>query len=518
MIQDNMENMMTYDQYIKDEVDKYKFYTSQEFINEQLQIIERAKQTILQQSRYINVTITIEPFNYECKRDEYNRLVDEYNGYEDIIQKCINTIQKYKQKQQTHPLHKNQIPIIDDIVDEKQLIIEPEPVVEPIVEEKLEIIERTIDINDDEFDNISQVSSIDDGNDSLRSQSSSYFKQTITDDIKNDPLLLMDVLLNSPSYELIRDQSIISPENITTKDTGILSRLKHNDYDVIQTFQHIMNDYRNQKIKSPAHCRNMIGKLNQCVLNILKYNGDTKQMYKYWYIHFNKLCEVYQKQKTDEECKDVPENLDEIISKNLIGYVKELLDINQKQISFSKYQEIWDVFTKLKKDQYSLPLYLSMFMFYGRVRPNAIQVLYFNPLSTENGVSLDIDNEWVFHHNVDKNVNDTNSTIEKIDHPIITQLLDHILLQKEQQGDTSRLIYSFKLSNGNRDNNFNARVFKPAMKILGDENECIKSYNTLRKLACTKDFKDILKNANRRKHNLSTIQQCYLSTFGNKID
>jgi hypothetical protein len=158
-----------------------------------------------------------------------------------------------------------------------------------------------------------------------------------------------------------------------------------------------------------------------------------------------------------------------------------------------------------------------MFMFYGRVRPNAIQLLYFNPLPTENGFSLDIDNEWVFHHNVDKNVNQSNSTIEKIDHPLIIQLLDHIVLQKERNGDKSRLIYSFKLSSGNRNNNFNARIFKPVMKVLGDENELIKDYNTLRKLACTKDFKDIIKNANRRKHSLSTIQQCYISTFASRI-
>jgi hypothetical protein len=504
MIQDNMENMMTYDQYIKDEVDKYKFYTSQDYIKTELEKYEKLKQQTLQESRYINVTITIdpEPFDYECKRDEYNTLVDDYNTLVNEYNRILN---EFSKQLQTHPLYNNQIPIIDDIVDEKQLIVEP--VVNQI---QPFTTERTIDGIEFSTDHYFY---------DLYRDTYVYFHNKLRDEsVHNDVETLLDILIKSLPYRMVKTERVyINMHQFDCNDEGLLSRLKHNDYNITNTMEHIINDYRDGVITSPCHIRNMIIPINKYIIQqYLNFPDKYKSLFKQWYDVFNNLCKSYQQNKKNERCINIPENIDTILIQHLTGYIKQLFNEDQKEISMETFNEISSGFDKIHTNRYVLPLYFSMFLLYSPVRPNVLQELYFNPSSDQNGFSLDQNGSWYFHHNQDKNVNENNATKTLIENEFIIQLLDTILSQKSDE-DNDNLIYTFKV-NGQRNQNFNSRIFRPCLKLLGDTDNCIRTYNDIRTLYSTRDLNKILDGSMKRKHNISTMLSYYYTKFGNRIE
>ena len=474
---------MTYDEYIKIDKEKHEFYA-----NESNKEIQRIKQKLLSNDPYINsiddITININriPFNEEFKRDEYNQLVQSYNN-------IINQLS-------IHPLYKNQISIID----------------EPIVDEPIDI-----DIQETPR-NIKLIE--ENEHSKLRIATEVYFNNHFTDDnIKQNPFVLLEILLNSPPYQIIEEENVvISDEFMSTfKDEGLKARLQHNDKIVIDTYKHIMSDFTNQIIKSPSHVKNMIVYLNKYITQYLNYPNDFKGLFTEWNKLFGNICTIYQQQKKNDNCKNIPENMDEILISTLTGYIKGLFNEEQKDITMEKYIEISNGFSKFHKNQYVIPLYFSMFLLYAPVRPNVIQELYFNPNNEQNGFTID-EHGWHFIHNIDKNVNnDKNSSKILIENPIIIQLLDVLLIQKIDADDNDNLIYTFKV-NGKRNNHFNERVFLPVMKLLGDNDNCIKTYNDIRSLYATRDLNLVLENTIKRKHNFQSMLNCYYTKFGKRIN
>ena len=492
---------MTYEEYIQLDIDKYQFYINQDYTNK----LERFRQELLNENPYIHVDISINyiPFNEDFKKEEYNQYKNEY-------EECVRKIQ-------SNPLYKYQQPIFDapsieEVKREILICTEPSSPCEPIspcISEPASPSESLTNIFDikEELD--------DTFNEELLNTTVQYFKSfTDTEDASS----WMIILLKSPVYQyLINHNKNNIPElNVDKLPDGLWAQIKKSAHTFTGTLQSIIDDYESGSIKSPSHCKNMIVTLNVMVKYILNYPKH-KQLFSTWTTVFINICNSYQQIVKKDKCIQIPENINEILCHNLGRYIYRLLNIDNTLMSDDEYNQIHDVFTSRKKIPYSLELYISMMLCYAPVRPNVLYELYWYPTNEQNGFSINENSEFVFHHNTDKNVNESNKSSYVIDHWMIEAILGTIYRNHRDDSTQNQLIYSFKLPSGNSDKNFNERIFKPILKALGDTENTIYSYNALRSLISTKQFAHFIRECDKRKHSISTCRDHYVTTFGAPI-
>ena len=514
--------MMTYEEYTRDDRDVYEYHIKQEYTNQ----IERFKQELQQYNRYVQVDIHISyaPFDVEFKRDEYN---DYKKSYQTIIDTCINTLFE-------HPLYNHEsvqfTPIVSNPIEE--LIVEPSMPIEQSrsIDEPMDILEDTDDEyktdeyktdeykteNDDELPPVFTTEQILESDHDkllkkvqLYNSTKEYFKEHITDDIKNDVVGLLELLYNCPLMEIVSNDMCMNTEYCSDE---LISRLKSNDYRIKNTFQSIIDDFKNERIKSPSHIKNMIYYITRSVRHHYLGNDDeVRDVLTDWNDAFRILCVTYQQHVKKEKCKNIPKNMDEILCNNMTQFVLRMLN-QQNTMPEHQYRDIERVFRSLPNGKYRISLLFSMCLFYSPVRPCVIRDLYWLPTDEQNGFTINEQGQYVFHKNVDKTKNPTH---EVIDNPIICMLLDELLDGEDLNEPFD--IYLFSI-NGKRNAHFNDRIFKPVMQVLGDTENTIYDYNGLRSLVATKDFERFFDGLKKRGHSLTTVRQNYLTTFGKPIE